>query len=108
RDDLWAFNDERVARAVASLPVPTVSAVGHEIDITICDLVADARAATPSVAAEMVVRPRTKVVDRVRALGDALVHAATGRVGVAHGHADDLADSVSAAATRVIERRRAR
>ncbi|MBE3577112.1 MAG: exodeoxyribonuclease VII large subunit [Limnochordales bacterium] len=68
-EDLQAFNDEKLARAIAAYPFPVVSAVGHEIDFTIADFVADQRAPTPSAAAEMVVPDRRELLERVAGLG---------------------------------------
>jgi len=64
-EDLWAFNEEVVARAVYNSKIPVISAVGHEIDWTICDFVADMRAPTPSVAAEIVIAKKSELQDRL-------------------------------------------
>jgi exodeoxyribonuclease VII large subunit len=65
-EDLWAFNDERVARAIAHCSVPTISAVGHEVDLSISDLVADLRAPTPSAAAEAAVRSSSELRNELK------------------------------------------
>jgi exodeoxyribonuclease VII large subunit len=71
-EDLWAFNDEHVARAIAASLVPVVSAVGHEVDFTISDLVADRRAPTPTAAAALVVPDRGDLLTRIDQLALAL------------------------------------
>lgn len=67
-EDLWAFNDEQLARAIAASPVPVVSAIGHETDFSLSDFVADVRAPTPSVAAELLVPSREDIARHLRAL----------------------------------------
>ena len=67
-EDLWPFNEERVARAIVRSRKPVISAVGHEVDFTICDFVADLRAPTPSAAAEIVIKSKAELVERVEQL----------------------------------------
>jgi exodeoxyribonuclease VII large subunit len=79
-EDLWAFNEEKVARAIAACPVPVISAVGHETDFTIADFVADMRAPTPSAAAELVVRRKDDFCSFIDRLGGRLDAAMRRRV----------------------------
>ncbi len=74
-EDLAAFNDEGLARAVAASEIPVISAVGHETDFTICDFVADLRAPTPSAAAELVIRSRVEIETQAEAVRGRLVRA---------------------------------
>ena len=82
-EDLWTFNEEAVARAIAASSVPVISAVGHETDFTIADFVADLRAATPSAAAELVICTREQVVDQIDVSEHKLVQSARYRLAMA-------------------------
>jgi exodeoxyribonuclease VII large subunit len=106
-DDLLPFSDERLLRAIAACPVPVVSAVGHEQDTPLCDLVADARASTPTAAARLVVPDLGELSGHLGTLRASLERAVRRRVARA---ADDLARDrlrFAAAPAMLLERRRA-
>ncbi len=81
-EDLWAFNEESVARAIAECPIPVISAVGHQADFTIADFVADLRAPTPSAAAELVIRQKSEFVEMISGVERRLVQAVRYRLAI--------------------------
>jgi exodeoxyribonuclease VII large subunit len=103
KEDLAAFNDEGVCRAIAACRVPVICAVGHEVDITLADLVADVRAATPSQAAEFALPDRREVQHRVTRDRSALLGAMTRALGMTRDRLERTRDRMGAG---VLERRR--
>lgn len=89
-EDLWAFNEEIVARAIFDCPVPVISAVGHEVDISIADLVADARAATPTDAGQLVVPDRQEVAGYLASVSERLRKALVHKVTTARARLESL------------------
>jgi len=106
REDLAAFNTEAVCRALGDVRVPTISAVGHEIDISLTDLVADVRAATPSAAAELAVPDRRDVLRLVDDLSGRLAAGLTARTRLASARLARTADRLQAAVQVGLQRRR--
>ena len=94
-EDLWAFNEEVVARALVGCPVPTVSAVGHEIDFTIADFCADVRAPTPTAAAEMIAREKTELAADLAARRARLHRALTAQLERTRSQLDKLRGRVA-------------
>ena len=90
-EDLWAFNDERVARAVYASEIPVISAVGHEPDVTICDFVADVRAATPSNGAELAAPDQTQLRNQLQNAQSRLLEAMTKQLKLSRQTLDALA-----------------
>ncbi|KOR40171.1 exodeoxyribonuclease [Xanthomonas oryzae] len=130
-EDLWAFNDERLARAIAAAQTPVVSAIGHETDFSLSDFVADVRAPTPSVAAELLVPDQRELVARVRraqarmtqlqqhALGNAMqradrlalrlrAHSPQARLQLLHRRQEEAGRQLGARMMQVLERLQAR
>ncbi len=105
REDLWVFNSERVARALAAAPIPTISAVGHETDVTLTDLVADVRAPTPSAAAEAAVPDRGAVLDAVDTLARRLGRSLSGQLDMGTQRLARTEDRLTGIIGRLLERR---
>ncbi len=107
REDMWAFNNERVARAVAACYAPTISAVGHEVDLSICDLVADYRAPTPSAAAETATLSHTELGTELRRAAHRLRGSIAARFSADRDHLRHVSRDLISAGVRQTSTRRA-
>ncbi len=94
-EDLWAFNEEVIARCIYRCKTPVISAVGHEIDYTICDFAADVRAPTPSAAAELAIGDRNSLQEKVRTAAERLLYCAGNIISRAKGELSRLNNSLS-------------
>lgn len=94
-EDLWAFNDEGLVRAIVASRIPVVSAVGHEVDYTLSDFAADVRAPTPSAAAELVVPDRIALLREIASLRDRMGEATQNRLRLARQNVNRLSDALS-------------
>jgi exodeoxyribonuclease VII large subunit len=104
-EDLWTFNEESVARAIAACRIPVISAVGHETDFTISDFVADLRAPTPSAAAEMVVGSQGQLVERLESIEGRVRQSVLYRISIARRRLQELSvDRAAATLHRAIGR----
>ncbi len=92
-EDLWAFNDEGLARAIAASEIPVISAVGHEVDFTICDFASDLRAATPSAAAELALPDKADLARRIRTLDARMQNAEAARLRAYRTYVERLASA---------------
>lgn len=108
KDDLWAFNDERVARAVAQSPMPVISAVGHEVDMTVCDAVADLRSPTPSAAAAAACASRDDVRKALTLAGRTLSESAQRRIRNERRDIKKVAVGLAQSSARIVARKKAR
>jgi len=93
-EDLWVFNEEILARKISESPVPLISAVGHEIDVTIADLVADVRASTPSMAAEIAVREKDELISQLNNFGQRINNSLINRFALLQSELDRLQDRI--------------